>query len=389
MDGFDDAKNDVVQRKSDYFDASDDEKYKPKSSTQKIVAEKRDSKRYSREKRRANRDSSDDESIQNRRHEKRSDDFSDEESVHGARRRNNIRSSKQRSGRRLVKDYYSDDDINLDELRSRRVSSSKPACNGSRRGEAPKPRRATIKSSLEMLDAAAAPPTNHLPSKQSNTDLSKIHRPSKRKGVVSEEPERPRKRLRRDYHRKKYTRNGYDSESSSSYSDDRSSSSYSSTSVSAASTHSSSLYGPNKPMNEVLITQQTKTLTTRNQRNDEFKAQILKRHELMQEYKYIYARNMERFQSLSKMVHEMQSLEAKLIQNGNCLLDTVESTEQLMLGCKAHGAELIDGTLMSPAELERRGANAGLVETSLSGHGHAGMIEDPALRDEMKAIEWI
>jgi hypothetical protein len=241
-----------------------------------------------------------------------------------------------------------------------------------------------------MLDAAAAPSTNHLPSKQSNTDQFTIHRPSKRKGVVSEEPERPRKRLRRDHHRMKYTRNGYDSESSSSYSDDRSSSaSYSSTSVSAASTHSSSLYGPNKPMNEVLITQQTKTLTTRNQRNDELKALMLKRHELMQEYKYIYARNMERFQSLSKMMYEMQSLEAKLIQNGNDLFDTVESTEQLILGCKAHCAELIDGTLMSPAELERRGANAGLVETSLPGHRHAGMIEDPALRDEMKAIEWV
>jgi hypothetical protein len=128
------------------------------------VTAKRCSKRYSREKRRANRDFSDDESIEYRTHEKRrSDDYSDEESVHDARRRKNSRSSQQRGGRRLVKDYYSDGDITLDESRSRRGISSKPACNGSRRGEA-------IKSSLEMLDAAAAPPTNHVPSKQSNTD---------------------------------------------------------------------------------------------------------------------------------------------------------------------------------------------------------------------------
>lgn len=366
---------DLVQRKSDYFDDSHDGQYKPKSSA------KRGTKRF------AIRDRSDDES-----------DYSDEESVHGRRTYN--RSSRKRGGRRIVRDY-SDDDISLEELRSRRGSSSKSAHSSSRkearRQIQAKPKRAVVKSSLEMLNADDARPTKSPPPKKAITDQPATHRPSKRKGVVSEEPERPSKRLHKEHVPNKYSRNGYDSEESSSYSDDRSTSaSYSSTSVSAASTNSSSIYGPNKPMNEVLITQQTNTLTARNQRNYELKARMAHRQRLMLEYKFIYAQNMERLQSLRRKEKVMQSLEAQMIKNGGTLFDRVESTEQVMLRCKANSADMIEGTLMSPAELERRGVNAGLLEASLHVREHVGMIdgpsltiEGPSLRDETQTIEWL
>jgi hypothetical protein len=351
----------------------------------------------------------------------RSRSFSDDSVEHD----NKHRSDTKRKGRRWVKEY-SDDDLSSVELEPKRTHAKKHK----KPLTPPKTKRTAMKSSLEMIEAPK--------------ELLVPRKPSKRKGVVSEESQRPTKQSRKEptsnkysrssseesrrpterswkestsnkYYRSsseesrrptkrsrkestsnKYSCDGYDSEASASCSESSYSSSESryttasssSTSISAASTRSSSLYGPTNPMNEVVFTKQTKTFSTHNQRNREFRAMMAERRELMMEYEYLYARNLERIRAMPQKLAELKSMHTMLIENGCISENDLEGPDQLML--KAQEETLIfEESIASPAQLRLRAQRVGLVEDSsylrlTPRVQNAGLIEGGTYRDGPK-----
>ena len=287
-------------------------------------------------------------------------DNCDSKPVCSARKRMSMSMSPSKRGGRMLVNEYSDDDVSSVEHQSTqsKVGSTTNASIFKRKKPtaSPKLKRSVVKSSLEMIEAPVGKLVAH----------NATHPPAKRKGVVSDDSQRAVKRFRREQNFRRLTRKEMDSETSSTYSHCRS---YTSSSISAASTQSSNLYyGSSKPMDEVLITKSTETVTTHNKRNDELKIMMVERHELMSQYKYLYADSMEEMQRMSELSRDIQSRQSLLIESGSTLFERIEGIEQLMLRANAQSALMRNGSLPSPEQLMIGARNIGLIENSVPKH---------------------
>jgi len=296
--------------------------------------------------------------------------YSDDESVeYDGRRIISLRSSKKREVEvPRLRRRYSDEELSSagkNGLQSSPMDQKKQITT-------PKARCVLKKSSLEMID----------PNGEVNTQHSN-HRPSKRRGVVSEESERPIKRLCQGHTTESYSQNSYSSETTGR--DESEEMSYSDTSDS--STRSSSLYDPNKPVNEVVITKATQSLTTRNTPINELAALMSERSKLMLEYEYLYSNNVEKMKRMPQLICDMYDIEQILIKSGSTLCNRVEGTEHWLKRAEAQRAMMLEGSLVRPEILMLRTHTARLMEGPISrspkvlpNARYAGLIKGASLR---------
>lgn len=301
--------------------------------------------------------------------------YSDDESVEYNRRLiNSLRPSRKREKSKLSK-HYSDDELgsvgkngpqSITRDQKRQIASSKA-------------RRTSTRSSLEMIESNREVNTPHL-----------NHRPSKRKGVVSEESERPSKRLCRG-HATKY----YDSETTETYeSDERS---YTTLSTFDASTGSRSLYDHSKPVNEIFITKATQSFATRNRPNNKLRELMSERSELMLEYEFLYSSNVEKMRKMPHLICDMQDIEQVLIESGSTLFNRVEGTEYWLKRAEAQRVVMLQGSLVRPEISMLQRHTSRLMEANGEGPisrpqkvlpkaRYAGMIEGASLSRELTKL---
>ena len=327
-----------------------------------------------------------------RRGRHRYEEYSDVDSIKYSRRgRDDKRSYRKSTGRKLVRDYSDDEQrssVGVESKRRRGASKAtiKPPTKTTR-VLPPFKRKRPMKSSLELIE----------PVEGERTPEASMPRPTKRKGIVSEEPERPTKRYRKEFI-SDYSRSGYESTSSNSYSKESSLSTSSVSLASTTSTRSSSL----KPMNEVVFMQQTKTLRTPNPPHDDLRSLMDERRELLMEYACAHARNIERMRHMPREIYELESIEKMLIQSGSMVPNNIDGVKQLELIAKTSSAVMME-KLLCPEQLMFRGQTSGSIESSspqrigliadslfgpqpMPHVQNAGLLEGPSLGGERKHL---